>query len=482
MKKFLLIIILSIVAVSAYAQGSDDACLFSQSYYQGTAKALGIGNALGAVGGDMTAVCINPAGLGLYRSNELTMSLNLADRYQSSTYYGTQKNANRLRLSIPNVGFVKTIQVSNFKPLRYTQFCIGLTRSNDYNVHSYAKGLNPTSSKIDNYLMRIDGYSPYELQDAFPYDIFPAWNTYLIDTDDQGYYTSPVPQGGINQSLERKYKGRAEEWTFGYSMNYYDKLFVGISLGITHIKRVGNSELTETLPEQSDVNTDFERWNFTEDIKSSAVGVNGKIGLLWIANQWLRLGAAFHSPTIYSFDESWQTTTESQIAWVTRKSLSPKSNYEYILFSPLKWVGSAAFVVGDKGMISFDVETTNYGASLFSAEDYDYSEVNKDIKDKYHRTFNFRVGSEWRVRDSYLRFGAGYYGSPFGLGEPNGSVKKASIGISLPAGGSTTFDLAYELSHGKRQYTLYDAGDLDIEPVTESEFRHVALATLKIKF
>ena len=108
--------------------------------------------------------------------------------------------------------------------------------------------------------------------------------------------------------------------------------------------------------------------------------------------------------------------------------------------------------------------------------------VNKDIKDNYGLSYNFRLGTEWRVRDSYLRLGAGYYGSPFGLGNPNGSVKKASIGISLPLGPYTSLDLAYEISHGKQQYTLYDPGDLAIESVTQRELRHVALSTLKIKF
>ena len=354
MKKTTTLLILILLGIILQAQTADDACRFSQTYYQGTAKALGMGNALGAVGGDMTSICINPAGMGLYRSNEFTATLNFADRLENSTYYGTNESANKFRVSIPNFGFVKTKQKSNYKPVRYTQFSITFNRTNDYNVNSYASGLNPNSSKIDNYLMRLDGYSPYDLKEAFPYDIYPAWNTYLIDIDGQGFYTSPVPQGGIIQSFGQNYKGRAEEWSLGYSTNFYDKLFFGLSLGITHIKRVGTSEFTETLPSNSDIDTDFNKWTYTEDISSRALGVNGKIGLIWIANRWLRLGAAFHSPTIYSFDESWQTTTESQIAWVTRKSLSPPSSYEYYLFTPLKWVGSIAFVINERGMISLD--------------------------------------------------------------------------------------------------------------------------------
>jgi len=482
MKRIITTFILTTFATSLWAQGSADACRFSQTYYQGTAKALGMGYALGAVGGDMTAICINPAGMGLYRSSELSMTLNLSDNYHTSSYYGTERDANKFRVSIPSLGYVHSREKSNYKPLRYSQFCIGLTRTNDYNMHTYASGLNPTSSKIDDYLMQIDGYSPDDLANNFAYTAYPAWNTYLIDLDGQGYYTSPVPQGGITQKSEQDFKGRSEEWMLGYSANFNDRLYIGACLNILHIKRFGTSVLQESMPNDSNIETDFNQWTFTEELSSRGIGVNGKIGLIWRACPWLRLGAAFHSPSFYSFDESWQTTTESQINWVTRKSYSPESNYNYKFFSPLKCVGSMAFVIGQRGMVSFDAEYVNYGMARFVANDFNYDVTNQEIKDNYTHTFNFRLGTEWQINDSYLRFGAGYYGSPFGLGQQNGSIKKASVGLSLPLGTSTTFDLAYELSHGKQQYTLYNAGSLGIEPVTQSQFRSVAIATLKVRF
>ena len=491
MKKTITTLILALAALTLSAQGSGDALLFSQTYYQGTAKALGMGNALGAVGGDMTATCINPAGMGLYRSDELTATLNLSDNYITSTYYDTKESGNRVRLSIPNIAYVHSYERSNYKPVRYTQFCISLTRTNDYNMHTYASGLNPTSSKIDNYLMQIDGYSPNELADYFAYTAYPAWNTYLIDLDGQGHYTSPIPQGGIIQDYEQDFKGRSEVWTFAYSANFRDRFFIGASLGITRTKRFGSSVFQETMPKDSDINTDFNRWTFTEDLRSSGIGINGKIGLLWKANSWLRLGAAYHSPSFSSFEETWQTQTESEIQSVIRKSISPESNYKYTFFSPMKWVGSVAFVIGQRGMISFDAEYVNYGTARFKESAYDadneeiknyYTCVNQEIKDLYGGTFNFRLGTEWQINDSYLRLGASYYGSPYGLGKMDGSVKKASVGISLPVGSITTFDLAYELTHGKRQFTLYDAGTLGIEPVTQSQFRSVAIATIKLRF
>ena len=483
MKRTLTTALALLFVVTTFAQGVDDACLFSQTYYQGTAKALGMGNAMGAVGGDMTSVCINPAGMGIYRSTEFTTTLSLMDNYISSSYNGTTNCDNSMRLSIPNLGYVGTKQRSNYKPLRYTQFGIGLTRTNDFNMNTFSKGINPTSSKIDSYLDRMNGYSPDDLHDVFPYDIYPAWSTYLVDLyeDDMGeYYGSPVPQGNIWQGQESAFKGRSESWTFAGSANYYDRLFLGMSVDLAHIKRWGVRTFQESRVEGT--NTEFNQWHYREDLSSTGWGVNMKAGLIFHATHWLRLGAAFHSPTLYSFDETWQTETESQILGITRKSLSLESSYEYTFISPLKWVGSMAFVLHNYGMISLDAEYTNYGAARFKASDYDYGAVNDDIQDAFGKTFNFRLGSEWLLGRSYLRLGAAYYGSPFGLGEPGGSVKKASCGISMPVSDDTTFDFAYELTYGKSYHFLYDAGALGIEPVTQKQIRNLVAATLKVRF
>lgn len=483
MKKTLTIAIVLLTYIAASAQGVDDASLYSQTFYQGTAKALGMGNALGAVGGDMTAININPASMGIYRSNEITMSVNLLDNYHKSNYYGTEKEGNQMRFSIPNVGFVGVKERSNYRGLRFTQFGIGLTRTNDFNMFTNAKGINPSSSMIDNYLARINGYSQYELQDAFPYDIYPAWRTYLIDLyeDELGpYYGSPVPQGNIWQGQECSYRGRSEAWTFAGSANYNERFFIGISLDLAHTKRFGTKVFEESRVEGTE--TDFNEWSFTQDLNSTGWGGNAKIGFIYHATPWLRIGGAFHSPTLYSFSETWQTTTESKINYVTQKCLSPESHYEYTFIKPLKWVGSLAFVIGQQGMVSLDAEYTNFGAARFKANDYDYTPTNEDIKITLKRTFNLRLGTEWRVGGTYLRLGTAYYGSPFGFGEKGSSIKKASCGLSLPLSASTTFDLAYELTHGITYTTLYDAGELGIESITQKQFRHLLLTTLKIRF
>ena len=485
MKKILTLTLTMLCIASLFGQGADDACLFSQNYYQGTAKSMGMGNALGAVGADMTSVCINPAGMGLYRSNEFTTTLNLLDNYHSSTYYDTRNGANRLRLSIPNIGYVSYRERSNYKPLRATHFGIGLTRTDDYNMRTYARGLNPTSSKIDNYLSQIDDCSENDLVDYFPYDIYPAWQTYLIDLDQSNSFTSPVPQGNIWQGQKNTFKGRSEEWTFAGSANYRDRLFLGASINVTHIKRIGTRVFDEASPDGADPETGFNDWSYSEDLSSTGWGCSAKVGFIFHTTPWMRIGGAFHSPSVYAFDETWQTETESEIGYITRKYISPESHYEYTFIKPLRWVGSMAFIIGQRGMVSVDAEYSNFGAARFNAiadDDYDYSPTNNEIKEKYGRTFNFRLGTDWYLGGNYLRLGAGYYGSPFGLGETSGSVKKASCGISVPIDADASFDFAYELTYGRSYLYLYDASELGIDPIDQKQIKSNLAATLRVRF
>lgn len=485
MKRILTTLIAILFAVTLLGQSPDDACLFSQTYYQGTAKAMGMGNAMGAVGGDMTAVGINPAGMGIYRSDEIAMSLNLLDNYQKSSYYGSDNSANKMRLSIPNIGWVHAKQKSNYKTVRFMQFGIGLTRTNDYNKHNYAKGLNPISARANNGIVpsQLESIAPDNLSDEY----YHMWQTYLIDDHytNAGYnYTSNVPQGNVWQTKEEEFKGRSEEWSFTGSVNCADRLFIGMNLNITHFKRTGTQEFEELR--NTGVNNDFVSWETSEDISSSAIGFNAKIGLIYRANNWLRLGAAFHSPSFNAFDETRQTVTTSQFVSSGQHTYTGQEySYEYTFISPLKWVGSAAFIIDERGMVALDVEYTNFGAARFNTtknDDYDYTPTNEAIKDTYGRTFNLRLGSEWRLGASYLRLGMGYYGSPFGFGKTGDSIKKASCGISVPVSRHTYFDFAYELAYGQSYTYLYDAGDLDLEPVTYRQFKNNLLVTLKVKY
>ena len=67
-------ILLFIFSLSPFAYGQD-VQRFSERHLMGTARYVGMGGAMTAIGGDPTAALDNPAGLGLYRRSELSLTL-----------------------------------------------------------------------------------------------------------------------------------------------------------------------------------------------------------------------------------------------------------------------------------------------------------------------------------------------------------------------------------------------------------------------
>lgn len=497
-----LISVLLLLPLGLFAQGVDDAICNAQTIYEGTSRSMAMGNATGALGGDVTSICINPAGMGLYRTQEFTFTTGLQQTFLQSSYYGNSQNANNWRMTIPSMGLIFSSQFSNYEALRYLQFGIGFTRTNDFNYNSKAYGLNPNSSMVDAYLQTINGIDPLfdhntnpgdYLSDNYPYDLSPAWETYLIDqfTDSLGniFYNSPVPQGKVYQQNEINSRGRTEEWTLALSANFYDKLFIGTSLGLRHLKRSHLRSYSETPDNPSDPNNLFDSWEHIETLGDTAWGVNFKCGLIYYPASWLRIGAAWHSRTRYSIGEYWDTETSTMLkdspdGEYYHRYYSPSLYQTYEFKTPHTFIGSAAFFIGKQGLITADVEYLNYGTSRFIGYEYSFSDANNDIKDFLKPTFNIRLGSEWRFRQYFIRCGAAYYGSPYGFGERSGSVKKAALGLGYATSENSTWDFAYELSESTIEYLPYGYYDGDqclVDAIVQRRWRNKLMITYKLK-
>lgn len=493
MTKINLIIFFLLLSFGLQAQGVFDAVYNAQIQYEGTARSMAMGGATGAMGGDLTAVCINPAGLGLYRGSEFTFSTGLQNVNTHSVYYGNSENNGRSRLSIPNIGFVMGGEVSNYKPLRYFQFGVGLTRTNDFNYYSTASGLNPNSSMVDDYLQVANGINELlnsysdpgnYFADNYPYDLNPAWETYLIDryVDSTGhyYFDSPIPPGNINQKDVVTCRGRSEEWTIATACNFYNTLFIGSSLGLTHLKRISKRTYSETVNEGR-----FDNWTHVEELADTAWGVNFKCGVVYYPASWLRIGAAWHSRTLSSIGETWSTDTETRLNNGYHKYYSPNLYQTYEFRSPHSFTGSLAFLFPSRGMITADVDYMDYGASSFKSENFSFSDVNNDIRNLLKPSLNIRLGMEYRLLQYYVRSGVAYYGSPYGFGNSYGSTKKLALGIGYTSESETIWDFAYELSGSDWSYTpyqCYENGQNIVEDVVQHRWRNKFVVTMKSKF
>ena len=501
MKKIIHLTFIFILLSSAviHAQGVGDAFLCAPTYYEGTARSMGMGNATGAMGGDLTAACINPAGLGIYRSSELTFTTGLQHNLTSSRFFGQNDYDGRMNVSIPNVGSVITVECSNYLPLRYLQFAISLTRTNDFSYRQSATGLNPRSSMVDAFLQTAEGieelYTIFDpgkyLENTYPYDLYPAWQTYLIDryVESSGtYFGSPIPQGNVIQNNALTSRGRSEEFNLAVGANIVDKLYLGTSVALTHLKKNSTRTYTETPGDPGDPQNLFKEWTYEENLNDTAWGVNFKCGLIYHPASWLRVGVAWHSRNYYKFGEQYATSITSQLIINQQtdyhKSLSPYLFQSYALRTPHMFIGSLAFFIGSHGLITADVDYLDYSTTQFSSSVYSFDNTNKEISQIFKPSGNLRLGAEWRIRQFFLRGGVAYYGSPYGLGDSNGSVKKAALGIGYTTPGNVSWDFAYEITETTTiysPYSYYVDGNNIAGEVSQYKFRNKLVATLKLK-
>ena len=91
---------------AAFAQGEMDAFKYSLGDLNGTARYLGMGGAFGALGGDISAMSSNPAGLGIYRSSEVVGTLSLSTIDTKSDWSGSVAKDDKSKMSFDNFAYV----------------------------------------------------------------------------------------------------------------------------------------------------------------------------------------------------------------------------------------------------------------------------------------------------------------------------------------------------------------------------------------
>ena len=452
MKKVFLIIAI-LAPMLMWAQTESDMLDFSTVYYQGTAKSAAMGNAMGAVGSDFSSIAINPAGLGLFRKSTFTFSPEFYALSTDSKYMGSNGFDRNFKLQNNNIGLTWTQDI-NDGALTNVSFALGINRLNNYAFNSFATGDNMNTSLIDAYLSEIylnDITNDYDLEDYSPNNIFPLWNTYLLDFEDDGSCSSPVPQGRLNQQYGVNKRGSAKEFTFASGFNFNEKFFLGVALDIPYFDRKVTTEYKERNLSSGD---EFKSWSQSEYVTNSGVGLNAKIGAIVYPAKWVRLGFSFHTPSLYKVTDSWYTETRSVFSDDSYSHESPTGSYDYTVTTPYRLNASAAFIFGNFGMLTGDWEYVDYSKMRASSYDYDYSTLNDYIHELYKATSNIRIGTEWRWQTLAFRAGYAIYGSPYGFNKEDLRTTSYSCGFGYTYH-RFTIDAAYVLSQRKNSYDLY---------------------------
>lgn len=425
---------------ACFAQTPEDALLNGWFIPNSTARGLAVGGATGALGGDISSMYSNPAGLGLYKTKEFVITPGFLLNNNKSDYRGTNtSNTNKSGFQLGTVGAVFGGRINDNNTTN--TFAISFNQLASYNNEIHYSGLNNYSSYSEQYLEELtnNNASVTSALNDYPFGSSLAFYTYLIDSmnDAQGNltgYRSLVPVAdGIKQDYLETTKGGSYELSFGFASDTKDKLFLGASINVPISFYTQDISYTETDPSNNQ-NNNFGFSTLTQHHTLNGAGLNTRLGLIYRL-QNLRLGLAIQSPSLMSFTDnlnvSMTTNTEAYAGQQTISSSdfpNPASKTQYNELTPYKVLASASYVLNQvenvkmqKGFVTADIEFVNYRGSRFmqdgsnqdaSLTDY-YNSLNQLIKSYYKGAFNFRLGGELKFSPIAVRLGAAYYGSPY---------------------------------------------------------------------
>ena len=404
MKRYAYILIIELLA-TINGVLAQDLQRFSERDVVGTARYIGMGGAMTAVGGDPSAVMDNPAGLGLYRRSEIQLTIDETMDYTQQV--GSNDMYQRLRFGLPQVSAIWSWGKNDRqRGLVYSNFMFSMNRLTNYNrevvVHGAGMGLvNTICEKTNNLSEEYLVNKPWNDTEIGWLSIL-GYEGYLIDPSINNQWVPAVDF--TNGSLSIYETGTVDQYTLSWSGNISNQWYVGINLNIptlTYRKEF-------TLHETNRINS--------AKLKSlyyaSGLGVSGTLGVLYRPLQWLRVGASFQTPALINLSVQTEGDMYSMIRDEKYEILTPSSgvvNTQIVL--PLRTSIGLAGQIGKEGMISIQ---------------YDYAH-SEDIEDVH----TLRIGAEAQVYRG-LFMNAGYvYESSFLNEEPIVTLDYNSIRTDL---------------------------------------------------
>lgn len=359
MKRYAYIVTLcSLFLVLGSTLRAQDVQRFSERQIIGTARYVGMGGAMTAIGGDPSAVLDNPAGLGLYRRSEIALTIDETIDHTtqpSTTLHHSTQPYTRSRFALPHVSAIWAWgNPSKQRGMIYNNFMFSIQRLANFNrdivVKGAGMGMLPTICNITN---DMGGVAENNLQNK-PWDnVEIGWlsilgyEAYLINPIDNNQWEPAVDFNDGTLSITET--GTTDQYTISWASNINNQWYIGLNLNIPTLSYTKRTSHYETSRSNS------------AELKSmyhlSGLGVSGSIGLIYRPLQALRIGASFQTPTMMSLSVQTEGDMYSTVDGQKYEILTPESGViNTQMTSPLRTSVSIAGQLGSIGLLALQYD------------------------------------------------------------------------------------------------------------------------------
>jgi hypothetical protein len=482
-----------------------DATRVTGSDLNGTARYVGMGGAMSALGGDITTMSTNPAGIGIYRSSEAMVSFGLQRVENKSNFGGNEKTNDNLFGSFDNLGFVYSYEVGKSTPVRFVNFGFNYRRSKSFDRNTTAAG-SSTSSLSDQManMTNMSGASIDELEasSAFSNQYIPwlgimGYDSYLVNP----YYNSNGALSGYDPYLEgtsvgstykAKERGGLHDFDFNVSFNVRDRVYFGATIGAHYLDYSRTSTYSEDF---SGYGTSYGGYDLNNYYSVNGSGVDLKLGVIVrpIEDSPFRFGIALTTPTFYRLTEYNSASLNYDLDVYENDEYVAKSGSTYTqdsngydlegettykVFTPWKYNFSLGYTVGRELAIGAEYEYADYSTCRLKYDDGESMEQETDdAKAMLKGVHTFKIGAEYKIIPEFA-FRVGYNHVSAAMKDdafkwlPSYSTRTDAEYSNIKATNNFTFgigyrgssfyaDLGYVYSARKEQFHAFHAYELD---------------------
>ena len=423
------------VTLTSFSQSlgyQDLALLFSENDANGTARFTSMSGAFGALGGDISSININPAGIAVFNNSAFSGSFNSKNTDITSNYYGTSRNNENQFFNLTQAGAVLVFRSAYNS--EWEKFAIGFNyrMKKDYNNGFSAVGNSGIATFRD-----------------FPLDN----NTPTIDYN--------VAE---EQRFRNNYTGELNEVSVAFSAVHQNKLYVGGGLNFYDLNFRQRATLTEF---NNDGNGNTLDANLYQENFVTGAGVSLNAGFIYKASKNFRFGLSYQTPTWftevleesnivnnegYMGDTEIVVSNDNVIYDNTAGGNFPSQNFIYRLKTPSKLTASAALIFGKSGLLSVDYSNKNF--TNMNLSDADFSGENQFFQNELRNVYALNIGTEWRFDRFSVRGGYKFEQDPLKTALDSDNLQGYSFGGGYNFG-NFKIDFSYSDNNRTAFYNSY---------------------------
>ena len=419
-------------------QNINSVSAYSNEVNAGSARYIGMGGSMGALGGDISSVEQNPAGLALAIASDVNVTLGV-NTYKNETQFGNSFDSDDNSVMFQNVG---ATFVFNTNAGAWNRFSIGVKYS---------------QQSLDNWVRmgRNDNIRATYLENEGTDDEENI--TYIMD----GYHDEVL--------------GYKTKMSLDFGASYNDRLFFGLGLNI-HDVQYDNYVVFD----EETIGEDGESFTYRYDLNGTPYSASGQgfsvsAGVIGKINENVRLGLAYHSPVWY------RDIQENFYADLLFGEVYQYDLYysEYDRNANGRLVASAGAVFAKSLAVNLDY-TLHMNGSTKMMPSGDFETTNTFFDDYLKSSSEIRAGIEYRLNNFRFRGGYNFVQSPFdeitldadmGNGSSvsqnfdkafRGDANRFSLGAGYDFGGFY-LDAAYQFQNQKYDYVFGNGEYVDNE-------------------